>query len=255
MRVQILTALLAGATAWSHVAAAAENSTVYGPGALSIDVATSFLDCLNTTGTDYRLFVDDGWTVVLPVGNRTIELEATDGALYNCLTMPEIMSGMQVAAEDTTELDEAHHSSILADTASYAWLVAQGAQGKQVVGSRAASSSSSSSSEDDGLARRADGLQKRTHYHYYAYLSDYSSCANEDLYVRFGSTCYNHASAYASVQFDNAFSSKILTMKIWPHHNCSKGNLRQFTVGPNSVSSCHTRTTYSYHGHYKTCSC
>ncbi|PYI04710.1 hypothetical protein BO78DRAFT_420456 [Aspergillus sclerotiicarbonarius CBS 121057] len=252
MRVQLLTTFLVGATAWMH-GAVAENTTVYGPGELSTDVATSFLDCLNTTGTDYRLFVDDGWTVVLPVGNRTIDLEAADGPLYNCLTMPEIMSGMQVAAEDTTESDVAHHSSIHAGVASYTWLVAQGAQGKQIVGSRAAPSSSSSS--EDGLARRADGLAKRTHYHYYAYLSDYSSCTNEDLFVRFGSTCYNHASAYASVQFDNAFSAKILTMKIWPHHHCSKGNVRQFTVGPLAVSTCHTRTTYSYYGHYKACSC
>ncbi|OOF90315.1 hypothetical protein ASPCADRAFT_135270 [Aspergillus carbonarius ITEM 5010] len=252
MRTQLFPALLTGATAWMHVAAAAENSTLYGPDELSLAVATSFLDCLNTTGTEYRLLVDDGWTVVLPVGNRTIELEAADGALYNCLTMPEIMSGMQVAAEDTIESDETHDSSIPAGTASYPWLVAQGAQGKRIVGSRA---TPSSSSEEDGLARRADALAKRTHYHYYAYLSDYASCANEDLYVRFGSTCYNHASAYASVQFDNVFSSKILTMKIWPHHQCSKGNVRKFTVGPNSVSSCHTRTTYSYHGHYASCSC
>ncbi|RAK98559.1 uncharacterized protein BO80DRAFT_495555 [Aspergillus ibericus CBS 121593] len=251
MRAQLLTALLAGATAWIH-GAVAQNITVYGPGELSTDVAASFLDCLNTTGTDYRLLVDDGWTVVLPVGNRTIELEGVDGPLYNCLTMPDIMSGMQVAAEDTTEYDVAHHSSIQAGAASYAWLVDRGAQGKQVIGSRAAPTTSSS---EDGLARRADGLDKRTHYHYYAYLSDYSSCTSEDLYVRFGSTCYNHASAYASVQFENAFSAKILTMKIWPHHSCSKGNVRKFTVGPLSLSSCHTRTTYSYHGHYATCSC
>ncbi|PYH41323.1 uncharacterized protein BP01DRAFT_349535 [Aspergillus saccharolyticus JOP 1030-1] len=263
MQTQLWKALLVGAAAVHG--AVAQNVTIYGAGELSETVTETFLDCLTSLEPAYRVYVDSGVTVVLPPGsNQTIVLDGADIGLYDCLTISEVMTQMQVAVEDTVEADENQENSILASTVTYAWLLAQGAQGQTPIGTSLPASGDNSTtttttidersmSEDEGS--EDSRLAKRTHYHYYAYLSDYSTCTSSSLETRYGSTCYNHNQPYYGVRFENAFAEKILTMIIWPHHRCENGNVRSFTVAPSSISACQARTTYSYYGHYVSCKC
>ncbi|RAH42631.1 uncharacterized protein BO95DRAFT_233985 [Aspergillus brunneoviolaceus CBS 621.78] len=260
MRTQLWTALLTGAAALHG--AMAQNITVYGAAELPAGATETFLTCLSSLETSYRVYVDSGMTVILPPGsNQIITLDGADSGLYDCLTVSEVMTGMQLAVEDTVKTDaNQEENSIPASAATYAWLLAQGAQGQTPIGTRPSASANSTTihDEDEGLGRRDDdhrGLAKRTHYHYYGYLSDYSACTDSALVTRYGSTCYNHNQAYYGVRFENAFAEKILTMIIWPHHRCENGNVRSFTVAPLSLSACQSRTTYSYYGHYVTCKC
>ncbi|RAH64637.1 uncharacterized protein BO66DRAFT_232731 [Aspergillus aculeatinus CBS 121060] len=260
MRTQLWTALLTGAAAVHG--AMAQNITVYGAAELPAGATETFLTCLSSLETSYRVYVDSGMTVILPPGsNQTITLDGADSGLYDCLTISEVMTGMQLAVEDTVEADaNQEENSIPTSAATYAWLLAQGAQGQTPIGTRPSASANSTTihDEDEDLGRRDDdhgGLAKRTHYHYYGYLSDYSACTDSALVTRYGSTCYNHNQAYYGVRFENAFAEKILTMIIWPHHRCDNGNVRSFTVAPLSLSACQSRTTYSYYGHYVTCKC
>ncbi|PYH84672.1 hypothetical protein BO82DRAFT_399500 [Aspergillus uvarum CBS 121591] len=257
MRTQIWMALLTGACAVHG--ATAQNVTVYGPGELPEGTTETFLACLTSLETSYRVYVDAGVTVILPPGsNQTITLDGADSGLYDCLTISEVMTGLQVAVEDTVEADtNQEENSLSVRAVTYAWLLAKGAQGQTPIGTRLSASANSTTTNDEDLGRRDDprGLAKRTHYHYYGYLSDYSACTDSALVTRYGSTCYNHNQAYYGVRFENAFAEKILTMIIWPHHRCENGNVRSFTVAPLSVSACQSRTTYSYYGHYVTCKC
>ncbi|OJJ95125.1 hypothetical protein ASPACDRAFT_1892016 [Aspergillus aculeatus ATCC 16872] len=258
MRTQLWTALLTGAAAVHG--ALAQNITVYGAGELPEGATETFLACLTSLETSYRVYVDSGMTVILPPGsNQTITLDGADSGLYDCLTISEVMTGMQLAVEDTVDADASQEeNSIAASAVTYAWLLAQGAQGQTPIGTRPAANANSTTVDDEALGRRDDdhrGLAKRTHYHYYGYLSDYSACTDSTLVTRYGSTCYNHNQAYYGVRFENAFAEKILTMIIWPHHRCENGNVRSFTVAPLTVSACQSRTTYSYYGHYVTCKC
>lgn len=62
------------------------NVTIYGPEELNSQVANYFLSCSNSTGTDYRLYVEEfGTTIAVPPTSRTIDFEGEDQGLFECI--------------------------------------------------------------------------------------------------------------------------------------------------------------------------
>ena len=108
------------------------NLTIYGSEQLGSHVANTFLSCLNNTGTDYKLYVEDfGTTIELPPTNRLIDFEGEDQGLFECIV--EVNLQMDVAAEsilyDQGEFPDVSPSSLV----TYEWLRSQGALGRKPV--------------------------------------------------------------------------------------------------------------------------
>ncbi|PYI04547.1 hypothetical protein BO78DRAFT_290462, partial [Aspergillus sclerotiicarbonarius CBS 121057] len=113
----------------------AGNITIMGRGDLHQDTADQFLGCPNATGMVYRLFVEEGNTMVLPPENQTTDLFGTDGPLLEC--MMQVSSAMAVLSMDADEPDERLASSVGVDLVTYTWLLDQGARGLCAIGTKA----------------------------------------------------------------------------------------------------------------------
>lgn len=226
----------------------AQNMTVRGRTDLSQDVANTFLSCLNATEVQYRLYVDEGITVVRPVVNRTIDFDGTDERLRGCMMLTT--RNMSIAAEDATSSGEGGNG-IHASRATFPWLVSQGAQGLHAIGTMKPGSPvqlDSSLVSRDVSEMKASLLEGRSFSHYWAFLSDYKSCASESFSVKYAGECHTYAQAYKSVMFGNPSGIWYLEVLIWPHHRCTNGQTRKIMVYPMDYSECHTKDTYSFHG-------
>lgn len=139
MQFQPWAALFTAMSLWLHLVSAteAQNIRVLGRTELRQNVSDLFLDCLNITQTSYRLYVDEGMTIILPPENRTMDYEGADELLMECMMF--FSDKMSLAAEDAIGFNSQHLNSIAATDASHAWFVARGAQGLHAVGTRPAS--------------------------------------------------------------------------------------------------------------------
>ncbi|KAJ9196740.1 hypothetical protein DTO164E3_1088 [Paecilomyces variotii] len=236
------------------------NVTVYQTSQLDSQVSQTFLDCVKRTGVEYNLYVDEGGTtVVVPAERREIDFHGQDQELFDCIIA--VTDRMDVAAESTIEPDENHDSAISSNSTTHEWLEEQGASGLAAVGTRPASTGlsnhtsgmDSSPSARSKIARRGNNEPRSGSLHYWAYLDDYPGCGNVNSEASFDGTCHTYASAFASVQFENTDDTDYLEMGIWPHHGCSKGNERKFTIKPGTLGDCKTRTTYSFKGWHVRC--
>ncbi|KAK3357958.1 hypothetical protein B0T25DRAFT_567209 [Lasiosphaeria hispida] len=222
-------------------AGTAAGLTVYGANQLDNQVSSTFLDSLQNTTIGYNIYVDDlGVTVVVPTVQRAIDFDGEDAGLFDAITA--VNDHMFVAAESNLAQNEAH-TVLPSSQVTHEWLVGQGASGKEAASTRPAGGVNGLSG---GIAERAEAAA----LNYFAYLDDHKGCTNHDLVSVYEKKCNTYASAYASVFFENP-QSKALTVTIWPHHDCSKGDQRAFVVSAKSVGSCQARTTYSFSGQFK----
>ncbi|CAK7210053.1 hypothetical protein SCUCBS95973_000662 [Sporothrix curviconia] len=223
----------AASTSTASTASTASLLTVFGPAALDAQAAATFLGCVNATGDNYGVYVEDaGTTVVVPLDARRVDLATTDAALLGCLEASN--DAMYVAAESTELTAAATKGAVALDGASYEWLVANGAAGKVVTGQKAPE-----------LSGRAADAQT-----YSAYLdSTARGCENHDHHTYSENHCHAVRQAYKSVSFENTHGGT-LHMSIWPHHDCDKNDARSFVVTGRTVGDCQNRDTFSWNGHY-----
>lgn len=255
MQLKACLAALVAVPICAHAAAVnqSRNITVRGPTSLDKDVADSFLSCLNATEVRYALYIDEGVTIVHPVVNRTIDFDGADEHLFSCMMLS--VQNMSIAAEDFAASENENTHSIHASRATFPWLVSHGAVGLQVIGTQKPGSSlqpDSSLASWDVDEMQASRLLKRSVSHFWAYVSDYKSCASSDLLTPYVNECHTYNQAYASVKFENPSLIYYLEVEIWPHHRCEKGQARKIVIYPLESSECHTRTTYSFYGRYTT---
>ncbi|RHZ57687.1 uncharacterized protein CDV56_107091 [Aspergillus thermomutatus] len=245
--------LCAAASAWIQAVEATDavrNITVLGPTALHQHTADNFLTCLNATEISYRLYVDEGIATVLPPGNRTIDFSGVDERLLECMKMST--DKVSIAAEDTTEYNENHASSVHTVQVTYAWLVEQGAVGLHAVGTRLVSLEEglTAREEDEEVNAAGSQLEKRSFSHYSAYLSDFLHCPSDDVRIFKSNKCHSYQTKWKSVEYSNLSGDLYLEMQIWPHHGCQKKQQKKFVVAPLKTSVCYNRNTFSFWGEY-----
>ncbi|CAK7210784.1 hypothetical protein SBRCBS47491_000896 [Sporothrix bragantina] len=220
--------------------AVADNMlTFFGPTALNSQAAYTFLDCVNATGAEYGLFVEansGGALVVVPMDQpRRIDFDTTDAALAQCIEASNNV--LFLSAESTVTTSASQKGAVAVEGVTFDWLVAQGALGKQAMGTRPATSS---------LSKRTT-LATQT---YSAYLdSSGKGCVNHDHHTYEEKECHGVRQQYKSVRFENTHGGS-LHMEIWPHHDCKKGDSKSFVVSGKVVGECYNRDTYSWDGHY-----
>ncbi|KAJ5129032.1 hypothetical protein N7476_007649 [Penicillium atrosanguineum] len=95
--------------------------------AFTLGFADIFLSCLIAIEVQYRLYIDEGVTVVHPAGNRTIELNAADESLLGCMLLTA--RNMSIAAGKAASSDREAVDSIQASRATFPWLISQGTLG------------------------------------------------------------------------------------------------------------------------------
>ncbi|CAK7227580.1 hypothetical protein SEUCBS140593_006623 [Sporothrix eucalyptigena] len=228
------------------VVAAASDATVsttmltyFGPTALSAEVASSFLGCVNATGDSYGLYVEDtGGIIVVPLDQRRVDLTTTDAALLQCILASN--DAMYLAAESTEVHSATDKGAVALDGVSYDWLVAQGTTGKQALGTKPASSPLTSRGAD------AVGVTQT----YGAYLdSSGRDCTNHDHHTFEENSCHGVRQAYKSARFENTHGGT-LHMEIWPHHDCDKNDSRTFVITGLQIGECQKKDVFSWKGHY-----
>lgn len=222
------------------------NLTIYGSEQLGSQVANTFLSCLNNTGTDYKLYVEDfGTTIALPPTNRAINFEGEDQGLFECIV--EVNLQMEVAAESTlydhSEFPTASPSRLV----TYEWLRSQGALGKKPVGSRLPTTMG------DSVAANPRSLIPRQSLVYWAFPASDLDCVHADLIASHTNHCHNSASSFSSIRFENTAQHEYLTVEMWPHHQCQKGNSRRRVIHPGTLDTCQKKTTYSWYGSFSRC--
>ncbi|KAJ5602463.1 hypothetical protein N7537_005419 [Penicillium hordei] len=113
------------------------NVTLYGPEQLDSQVSNVFLGCLNNTGVDYNIYVDDiGITVVVPTANRDVDFDGEDQGLFQCII--DVNLRMQVAAESTVYSRDENENTAPSISITHEWLIEQGALGNTPIGVRPA---------------------------------------------------------------------------------------------------------------------
>ncbi|EAU39317.1 predicted protein [Aspergillus terreus NIH2624] len=200
------------------------NVTIYGPEELNSQVANYFLSCLNSTGTDYRLYVEDfGTTIALPPTNRTIDFEGEDQGLFECIVKVNLQ--MEVAAESTL-YDQGESQTVRPSSlVTYEWLSEHGGLGKKPVGSRPPKTMGASFTAD------ARSIIPRQSLVYWAYPASDTGCENSDLIASYAHHCHNSASAYKSIQFEISARHEYLKVEMWPHHQLSPAMSISYLVG------------------------
>lgn len=222
------------------------NLTIYGPDKLSSQVANTFLSCINSTGTDYKLYVEEfGTTIALPPTNRTIDFEGEDQGLFECIV--EVNLQMEVAAESSLYDQGEFRNATPSRLVTYEWLSTHGAFGKKPVGSRPPRTMGNSVTANPTLIIPRQSLV------YWAYPASDTGCSNVDLIASHADHCHNSASAYKSIQFENTAQHEYLKVDMWPHHQCQKGDSRRRVIHPGTLDSCQKKTTYSWYGSFSRC--
>ncbi|KAL1887468.1 hypothetical protein Sste5346_010217 [Sporothrix stenoceras] len=222
-------------------AAAADNMlTLFGPASLDNEVSSTFLACVNATGVDYGVFVEDaGGAVVVPMDQRQLDVFTTDAPLMQCIEASN--DAIYVSAESTAEISAVEKGAVSLDAATFEWLVSSGVTGKQAVGTRPAATPLTSKRGADA----ADITQT-----YSAYLDTTGKhCTDHDHHTYQEKECHGVRQQYKSSQFENTHGGS-LHMEIWPHHDCKKGDSRAFVITGLTVGTCNGRDTYSWNGHY-----
>lgn len=220
------------------VAAAADNMvTFFGPTELDSQVSSNFLDCVNATGSDYGMYVEDnGGAVVVPMDQRRVDLDTTDAALMQCIEA--VNDAMYLSAESTVVASASDKGAVELAAVSHDWLLSQGASGKQAMGTRPAATS---------LHAKRAGDATQT---YSSYLDTTGKgCANHDHHTYEEKECHGVRQMYKSVRFENTHGGS-LHMEIWPHHDCKQGDQKSFVISGKNVGDCYDRDTYSWNGHY-----
>lgn len=162
------------------------NLTIYGPDKLSSQVANTFLSCINSTGTDYKLYVEEfGTTIALPPTNRTIDFEGEDQGLFECIV--EVNLQMEVAAESSLYDQGEFRNATPSRLVTYEWLSTHGAFGKKPVGSRPPRTMGNSVTANPTLIIPRQSLV------YWAYPASDTGCSNVDLIASHADHCHNSA--------------------------------------------------------------
>ncbi|CCF57515.1 hypothetical protein KAFR_0C05240 [Kazachstania africana CBS 2517] len=84
--------------------------------------------------------------------------------------------------------------------------------------------------------------------YYYGLMAEDKSCTNHELFVDATDMCQdNNMNSFASYVVENP---NIVTLyyESWPHHRCSKGDSRTFSVPSKSKTACTKRKAYSWFG-------
>ncbi|KAJ5595145.1 uncharacterized protein N7459_001353 [Penicillium hispanicum] len=152
------------------------NPTVYGRDELNSDVSRTFLACLQSTGVEYKVYVDTtGVTVVIPATKREIDFDGVDEKLFACIV--QVNHRMHVVTESTLYDQDEHTNAVAGNSVTHEWLSEQGANGMKEVGTRPATNSTAR-----GSRRNAEGEKKsakRTFRQlYFSFPSDWSDCAS-----------------------------------------------------------------------------
>ena len=115
---------------WSYVhfvTASSSNMTTYRPAELRSEVSHTFLTCLRNTGVQYKVYVDNGATVVIPMTKRDIDLDGIDKKLLECII--HVNHLMHVVVESALYDQDEHANAVAGHSVTHEWLSTQGANG------------------------------------------------------------------------------------------------------------------------------
>ncbi|RAO65716.1 uncharacterized protein BHQ10_001728 [Talaromyces amestolkiae] len=115
---------------WSYVqlvTASSQNTTRYEPDELRSEVSHTFLACLRNTGVQYKVYVDNGATVVIPATKREIDFDGIDRKLLECII--QVNHLMHVVAESALYDQDEHGNAAAGHSVTHEWLSTQGANG------------------------------------------------------------------------------------------------------------------------------
>ena len=145
---------------------------------LEESVVQELLKCINLLPTGYRVYVDvDGNVVVIPAGQRAIDLTGIDKGLLKC--MQQVLGEMTVIAESSEFEDPSHQSALPTGSADFAYLLANGAKGQRIQPGLDAGADAIINTT--ALVDRSEHrLTKRCAGYYGAYLDIYTGCSNAD---------------------------------------------------------------------------
>jgi hypothetical protein len=253
-----LAIVLAGASAAiaTPTAVAVDSSTmlsVMGQGALDEQHFSVFIKCVQSLNSAYRAYADDGYLVVIPPTNRTIDTKTTDEGMWNCIESS--LTTISLALESAEFYDPVHETSTQLATLRYTDAVRIGIKGQEVTGHVAAGAGTNAlqSRAVPGLATTDDPgaiLVGGTAAYFGEHASFFSDCTSENFDWYYVGKCYGWMSPVSSTSAYNADPKACLTYTIWPHHDCEQGNQRSIGVAPKTTCPCQVKKTYSFYGSY-----
>lgn len=234
-----------------------------GPDDLRSEISTGFLDCVNKTGVDYKIYVDEEGTVnVIPEDGGDVDYEGKDQALYQCVL--KYNDDMYIAAEPYNEEWPEHQNATHSSTHTHESLAQQGANGKKAVGTRPVDSRAIEAfmaAENNTALRTRSNMTTQSSLLFLGWLSDFVGCEDTDYFHAFTTKCHNWMQAYTSGMFENIDTSRPLHLRYYPHHHCEKRNYKYLIISPGHLSGCqgypknlrHGRPIYSFIGWFIVC--